>query len=526
MKAFIIIATGRPVFGQMALTLCLSIKCNEPSAKTILLYSTSAIQGNEERIARYFDFRKDFDVFIKNPATSAHWLKLQAFNFAKVEGFSECIILDADTLILPGKKPSEWFDECGETRFHTPNGLPIIQERSFVPYINDTYNYVKKEYKYSKDGHEFWCDPEKAKEHFAITHTIMPQINASFIYFKVNDIAEGVFRMALEAWNDEDFKDYISVRGTKSEEMCFNIAMAQVQVLLPSVPYRPLYIQGRSTTIDRNYIQHRFTAFTMAGNLNHDQRVVSLYNELSDYYMDHFGIKERFHFNQDMKLIKEQRPIIGFWHVCMINNWEKVVREQLDLLVKHGLYNEVKFISVCAVGRLSDFYKLVSLLKPYPKLKLNHPSDSIEVFEFPTLELLKTYARLESHFGFYIHTKGVSNPKGDHWRDYLNYFNIVKWRECQHFIRSGYDLCGVKLIQAGAHPMHYSGNFWHYDSDYIQTLKPISSLNHQNRYEAEMWVCSGNPRAATLSQKMIDHYNKEKFKPSFFDKLKKLLRWQ
>lgn len=511
-RAYIIIATGRPVFGEMALNLCLSLKANEPQSQVMLLHDSTSIKGNEERIGKYFDIAKCSSVFgPENPATLAHLLKLQAFQIAKVEGITEAIILDADTMILPDKRPSQWFEQY---------------PRDFVAYTNDCYYYQTK--KYEREGENFWCDPEKAKDYFSEptmstpfpAWNKMPQINASFIYFKVSRDAELVFEEALKVWNDSGFTDYKNFRGGKSEEMCFNIAMAKTGTPLPIIPYRPLYLQCYSENRAEHYIQHRFRAFSLATDTNHDSRIVTLYNRLSDYYRDHFGIRPRFHFEQDMKLIKDPRKIYGYWHIAMMGNWKKVIKEQLSLMEKNGLYQATEMIYVGAVGNHSDFEKLNRFLFKYTKFQ-PHFGGALTSYEFPTLELLRKNADIiKSHFGWYIHTKGVSDPRGAHWRDFLNHFNIVKWRDCQNKIRNGADLCGVKLIQAGTHPMHYSGNFFHFDSEYVKKLKPVESLNQTNRFEAEMWVCSEHPSAATLSQKMIDHYNHEQFKESYTAQMK------
>lgn len=500
MRTFLIVATGSSNYGEMALNLCLSIKANG-NHNVVLIHTESAVSTIRQRLDK-FDITLNQTFLVegfKNPAAQAFVLKLCAYEFGygrlSAEGLQEFILLDADTMILPDKNLNEWFE----------------QKHDFVAYYNDSFNYQTREYQ--TKAYHFWCDPLEIKDHFKISdNAIMPQINASFIFFRKSEIAKQIFETAQDVWAD-DFPHKL-YRGSKTEEVCFNISCAMLNYTPHQVPYRPLYLQCSSERIDENYIQHRFKAFSMAGHIRHDQRIVSLYNNLADYYRGYFGIKDQFHFKQDLKLCKEQKQIYGYWHIAMMGDWKKVVKEQLNLLVKSELLKNTNTLYIGCVGDHSDFEK-VCKMDFNGHAEIHWGGSDLTAYEFPTLDLLKRNAnRMNGHFGYYIHTKGVSNPEGKHWRDFLNHFNITKWRDCQYKLRQGYDLCGVKLLQAGTHPMHFSGNFWHFDSEYIRTLKPVDLLDQTNRFNAEMWVCSNRPTAATLSQKMIDHYNHEKFKES------------
>jgi hypothetical protein len=61
--------------------------------------------------------------------------------------------------------------------------------------------------------------------------------------------------------------------------------------------------------------------------------------------------------------------------------------------------------------------------------------------------------------------------------------------------------------------MHYSGNFFWFNSEYVSTLPPIDSLDKSNRYNAETWICLENPIAATACQLFVDYNTKGEFQP-------------
>lgn len=212
----------------------------------------------------------------------------------------------------------------------------------------------------------------------------------------------------------------------------------------------------------------------------------------------------------------EEKETIGFWHICMINNYFEIISEQLNLLLESGLYDKAEYIYAGCSGGPKELEKVKQLFSNHEKIKVSQISN-IKNFEFPTLEHFKHIVEIRpDFFAFYIHTKGVSYPTnegGKHWRDYMNYYTITRWKDNVGKLMEGYDTCGVKLIPKGAFPLHYSGNFWWANTGYVKTLPPINSLNKQDRFQAEMWICGNNPITATLCQKFVDYNTKGKFIP-------------
>lgn len=213
----------------------------------------------------------------------------------------------------------------------------------------------------------------------------------------------------------------------------------------------------------------------------------------------------------------EQRSnIVGFIHVCMINDWKAILLEQIKIMQESGLYDYMRVANICCLGSEYDKGELEKLIEPHGKLRLAEHTGDLNTFEFFTLEFLKGVCdRSGEFYGFYIHTKGVSWPGhegGKYWRDYMNHYVLRKWMLDVRFLNIGYDTCGVKLINKGW-PLHYSGNFFWFKSDYVKRLIPVSMMNRKDRFNAEMWVCSGTPIAATLCQDFVDYDTKGIFNP-------------
>lgn len=210
------------------------------------------------------------------------------------------------------------------------------------------------------------------------------------------------------------------------------------------------------------------------------------------------------------------KKIIGFWHICMINNFMEIISEQLELMIKSELYGKAENIFAGCAGTIDELEKVKKLFSNYPKIKIISVAP-VHNYEFSTLESIKYKSDTDNEsYLFYIHTKGVSYPDnegGIYWRDYMNYYNITRWKRCVSKLKEGYDTCGVKLIEKGVFPMHYSGNFWWANSNYVKTLPKIDTLNKEDRFSAEMWLCSKSPKAFSLCQKFVDYNTKGKFIP-------------
>ena len=280
-KGFLIVATGKPDYGNLALNCCLSIRGNS-NYPCLLLCTASAIKGIEQQVNKFFAHV----VIVESdghPMAQASFLKVNAYDYA-TKFFDECIMLDADTLVLPGKSLNSWFD----------------QKQDFVAYYHAVYDFWNK--KADRENVTFWLDPETMQKSFGQEGGYMPQVNASWIYFKKGQQAYEIFFLAqvnMKVFESKEEQEKFGLklfRGHINEEPCFNLACLQCNVQLPQIPYRPLYLQVFAECIDVTHIQHKYKAFSMAGDIIHDQHIVSLYNRLSDYYREFYGVSEQFHF--------------------------------------------------------------------------------------------------------------------------------------------------------------------------------------------------------------------------------------
>ena len=104
----------------------------------------------------------------------------------------------------------------------------------------------------------------------------------------------------------------------------------------------------------------------------------------------------------------------------------------------------------------------------------------------------------------YCHSKGSfqAAPYNRDWRQAMTVACIEKWHACVTALETA-DAVGLHWLTADAFPGHidtpfFGGNFWWATAGYLATLEPVE-VDDVNRYEAERWIGTGNPRVKALS---------------------------
>lgn len=209
------------------------------------------------------------------------------------------------------------------------------------------------------------------------------------------------------------------------------------------------------------------------------------------------------------------KPIKIFMHLNDLPGAHELMSEQLTRLSEAGLLDETNTVFLCTNGVEASFKDAMSVLAEYRNVKFQHTSNRTDLWEFPTLELLKRNCDVvdeaEDFYVLYFHLKGLSQRTNQNvidWRKFMEYWVIDRHEDCIAKLDDGYDLVGTNIIEQPW--LHSSGNFWWSKSSYIKKLKPlVSPLNYtwgvaseytgaildggNFRYDHEAWIGSGNP---------------------------------
>jgi len=294
MNLIVTLAVGDKKWGSMALNLAMSIKAQTPDQKILLIYNQSAIEDIKPHMDKFFDYGYlQYENQYDNYVELAFYLKSQLYKIidSACKGWDNAIFLDADSIMLAGRKVDEWFKKH--------------EGQYFDAYCNDTYSFSSKKRK--RKDYTFWCEPELAREHYNIPlQNKMPQINCSFIYLSRTPLCRTFFENVEKVWLDDTFEGE-KYKGVKVDEMCFNIASAITNLYPSQNTYRPLFLQFASETQNPNYVAHYFRAFSFAGMTKPADYLTHLYNELAHYYAEHFCLTNYYKYDKADKL--EYKPL-------------------------------------------------------------------------------------------------------------------------------------------------------------------------------------------------------------------------
>lgn len=174
--------------------------------------------------------------------------------------------------------------------------------------------------------------------------------------------------------------------------------------------------------------------------------------------------------------------------------------------------------------RHKDFLQQFSTLSN--KIKIINLSNPVFNDESDTLNFIlqKSNDSSTNRRILYLHTKGVTHSHQlvkknvDAWVEYLDLYNIHKWKECVDALDT-HDVAGG--LYESSNPKHFSGNFWWANTNYIKTLPEITEKNYKLFNRGEFWILSNTDKIYPVSENStIDRYQNlvfdQKDFPSYF----------
>lgn len=157
-----------------------------------------------------------------------------------------------------------------------------------------------------------------------------------------------------------------------------------------------------------------------------------------------------------------------FYHCAHLGAYKKIDEEIMSALEQTGLLEKAMFI------------------------KTNCPQ--VDQYEFPTLELIKTFADNYDYKILYIHTKGASNENENiaDWRRCMLYFLVERWEDC---VKKLDEVDTIGIYRTNDPVDHYKGNFWWARASHIRKLTmpreaDVPILEGNGRHKAEFWLLS------------------------------------
>ena len=208
------------------------------------------------------------------------------------------------------------------------------------------------------------------------------------------------------------------------------------------------------------------------------------------------------------------RSVIIGYHVGMLNNWRKIVKDQLNTLFHCGLgavadHMYISYSNNSTAGEELD--QLKAILNQYSFARdatilfnENQPIEGVAInslHEECTQRVQSMDSPQSDTVAFYFHSKGnsVYDPDWEsidvwysyiyslYWRKYMEYFTIERPYLCmKQIFDNGKNVCGVLFDED-----HFSGNFWATSCRYLSSLDPLAFYpfeDESKRHDAEMYI--------------------------------------
>jgi len=206
--------------------------------------------------------------------------------------------------------------------------------------------------------------------------------------------------------------------------------------------------------------------------------------------------------------------IIGYFHICQKDGWQKSFDIIFSYIKNSGLYNitnEIRIGIVNDIGLVQDDSRLND--NKFKIICCNPSSD----YERPTLYHMRNSSIMDGDNAayWYCHTKGLRHFNTENeqkiidWIQLLSYWNFTQWKLAIRFLKN-YDIYGCNAIGTR---VHYSGNFWWAKAKHIQHLPEIIGDYYTG---PEDWVCIKNDKMFNIFSCNVNPYN-ENFPKSKYE---------
>jgi hypothetical protein len=216
-----------------------------------------------------------------------------------------------------------------------------------------------------------------------------------------------------------------------------------------------------------------------------------------------------------------------YYHIAQFPGWQEMVTEKIKLMQDHGLWRAASKIVLQFHSEPEEAQQWLDTRPditddPRMELQLHCEIFGRVGFRPSFAPVNEVYSINEIHYDcladegnhavFRLHTKGITHwgqetwETADKWNQYLEYWNILKWRLCYEALIEGFDTVG-----ANWHNGCWSGNIWWASTKWIKQI-PLLKWPHEvnfekqlngwsPRHDAEHWIGYTNPRYLEL-----DHY--------------------
>lgn len=218
-KGVLVVATGNPQYGRMAYNLAVTIKSVDKEANITVVYSGSSMNHLSHTQTAIFDLIIDLPDHVPQGCGAKLWAN-------ELSPYTHTLVLDADMLWLPKKKPAELFDSLAEV--------------DFTAITEGYYNYEAAAHDINSK-YFFWADPEEIKTVYKTKANKIYQWRSEVMYFRKSAAATKVFKTAQKVFLKPGLASLKMYATGVADELGINVSAAVNDVHPHAYKWMPSY---------------------------------------------------------------------------------------------------------------------------------------------------------------------------------------------------------------------------------------------------------------------------------------------
>lgn len=288
MRGILILALGHPYYGRLAHNLAMSLKYSSKLPIT-LAYADGALSHYSDDMRKHFDNIIEVDPIHFTKFGQTEYIKAKTAIY-ELSPYSETIFLDADMLWLPKRPIDHVFDELKDIDF-------TIQNRSFID--------LSKEY---EGEASIWCDLKELCEAYNLTEGKYFHLNSELIYFKKNKQVKKIFKDAVKFYdtlkiNCKDFANGIP------DELVFSLSMIVNNKYPHKDRWVPIYWEdAEKANMSGHEMYDKYFGYSAGGRASSNY-IKTFYNNLAQFYGNHFGVQHTFTLKDKFSFLPERTHV-------------------------------------------------------------------------------------------------------------------------------------------------------------------------------------------------------------------------
>lgn len=199
-KGILIVAVKSPYYGRMCYNLAVTIKAAEDTPIAVV-YSGRSLNHLSEKQMDIFDHVIELPSDIPENCGAKLWANV-------LTPFKQTLLLDADMLWLPKKKPSQLFEELSEYNFTG---------------IAEGYYDIETQENKAHPQYFFWADPAEIAEVYKVKTGKIYQWRSEVVFFKK---ADAIFNLAQKVFLNPKLHSIKYYASGVADELGLNVAAA------------------------------------------------------------------------------------------------------------------------------------------------------------------------------------------------------------------------------------------------------------------------------------------------------------